>query len=125
MPDRDAADSGVRTLLDLSGHILDQEDGYWIKIDAWQVAPTLDIPHGIRYSLTLHAPSGKRILGYDNAHAVTPRMRGRISGRRLPFDHKHRQAGDTGIPYVFRNAHQLLQEFFQEADRVMNEVRKK
>jgi hypothetical protein len=45
-------------------------DGYWIKIEAWEVKVTAAIPHGVRYSLTLHAPSGKRLLGYDNAHAV-------------------------------------------------------
>jgi predicted transcriptional regulator len=45
-------DAGLRTLLELSGQ------------------------DGIRYSLTLHAPSGQRTLGYDNAHAVRVR-RGR------------------------------------------------
>ena len=62
--------AGLLTLLDLNDQIIDQEDGYWIKIDAWEVKPSDNIPHGIRYALTLHAPSGKRILGYDNAHAV-------------------------------------------------------
>jgi len=70
MTDRDV---GLRTLLDLSGHVIDQEDGYWIKIEAWEVGRSDDIPHGIRYSLTLHAPGGRRILGYDNAHAVRVR----------------------------------------------------
>jgi hypothetical protein len=90
-------DGGLRTLLDLSEQVIDQEDGYWVKIEAWEVDRNDDIPHGIRSSLTLHAPSGKRILGYDNAHAVRVR-RGRYGGRRLPFDHKHRHAADTGVP---------------------------
>jgi hypothetical protein len=30
-------DAGLRTLLDLSGQVIDQEDGYWVKIDAWEV----------------------------------------------------------------------------------------
>jgi len=74
-------DAGIRTLLDLSEQVIDQEDGYWVKIEAWEVAPSDQVPHGIRYSLTLHAPSGKRILGYDNAHAVKVR-RGWYSGQR-------------------------------------------
>lgn len=60
-------DHEIRTLLDLHDQIIDQENGYWLKIEAWEVKISKDIPHGIRYSLTLHAPSGKRILGYDNA----------------------------------------------------------
>ena len=90
-------DGGLRTLLDLSEQVIDQEDGYWVRIEAWEVIRSDDIPHGIRYSLTLHAPGGQRILGYDNAHAVRVR-RGRYGGRRLPFDHKHRHAADTGVP---------------------------
>jgi len=64
-------DPAIDSLLDLHGSILDQGDGYWIKIDAWLVDVSKDIPHGIRYSLTLHEPYGKRLLGYDNAHAVS------------------------------------------------------
>jgi hypothetical protein len=32
--------STIQTLLDLHEQILDQEDGYWIKIEAWQVEVT-------------------------------------------------------------------------------------
>ena len=115
---------GIRTLLDLNESVIDQEDGYWLKIEAWEVATSASIPHGIRYSLTLHAPSGKRLLGYDNAHAVKVRGR-RFSGRRLPFDHKHRHAADKGVPYSFKDAHQLLSDFFAEVDAVLREVKSK
>ena len=47
--------------------VLDQEDGYWIKIQARQVLGTQNVPHGVRYALTLHAPNGKRLMGYDNS----------------------------------------------------------
>ena len=49
----------IQTLLDLHEQILDQEDGYWIKIEAWRVDINPNIPHGIRYSLTLHMPNGE------------------------------------------------------------------
>ncbi len=74
-------EAGIRTLLDLSEQVIEQEDGYWVKIEAWEVARSDKVPHGVRYALTLHAPGGKRVLGYDNAHAVKARG-GRYSGRR-------------------------------------------
>jgi hypothetical protein len=115
-------DHQIRTLLELHDQILDQEDGYWIKIEAWEVKPSKDIPHGIRYSLTLHAPSGKRILGFDNAHAL--KVKGhKYAGQRLTFDHKHRHMADTGIPYEFKDAYQLLTDFFAEVDLVLKEMR--
>jgi hypothetical protein len=45
---------GLETLLDLNGSIIDQGNGYWIKIEAWRAEAGDDTPHGIRYSLTLH-----------------------------------------------------------------------
>ncbi len=117
-------DPGIATLLDLHDQIIDQGDGYWIKIEAWQVTVTDEIPHGIRYSLTLHEPYGKRILGYDNAHSVKQTKKYMYAGTRLPYDHKHRHVSDKGMPYEFRGAHQLLADFFSEVDRVLKEIKK-
>ena len=116
-------DHGIANLIDLHDQILDQGDGYWIKFEAWRVAVTEEIPHGIRYSLTLHEPYGKRILGYDNAHAVKPSKKLKFSGRRLAYDHKHRHVSDKGVPYEFQDAQQLLVDFFAEVDRVLQEIR--
>jgi hypothetical protein len=41
-------DPGIETLLELHGQIIDQGDGYWVKIEAWRVDATAEIPHGIR-----------------------------------------------------------------------------
>ena len=117
-------DWGLRTLLDLHGQIIDQEGGYWVKIEVWAVPVSRDIPHGIRYSLTLHEPYGNRILGFDNAHAVKPPKKFKYSGIRVPYDHKHRHASDKGVPYEFKDAHQLLSDFFEEVDRILKEVLK-
>lgn len=119
--DRDVA---VDTLLDLDGSILDQGSGYWIKLEAWRVPVSDQIPHGVRYSLTLHEPYGNRILGYDNAHAVRPPKKFKYAGRILAFDHKHRHASDKGVPYEFKDAQQLLVDFFADVDRALLEVRK-
>jgi hypothetical protein len=108
---------GISTLLDLHQEVIDQDDGYWIKIEAWEVPISDAVPHGIRYSLTLHNPNGVRILGYDNAHAVKPRSG--FSGRKQPYDHKHRSASDFGIKYEFKNTYQLLSDFFIDVDKVL------
>lgn len=87
------------------------------------ITTLVDIPHGVRYSLTLHEPYGGRILGYDNAHAVKPPGKFKYAGTRLPYDHRHRHVSDKGVPYAFRDAYQLLSDFFTEVDRVLQEIR--
>jgi len=117
-------DHGLETLLDLTGTIIAQEGGYWMKFEAWQVEKTNDIPHGIRYALTLHDAYGKRIMGYDNSHAVKPPNKFKYAGQRLTYDHKHRHVSDKGVPYEFKDAAQLLADFFAEADLVIKELKR-
>jgi hypothetical protein len=95
-----------------------------MKIEAWRVDATSKIPHGIRYSLTLHDPFGKRILGYDNAHLVKPPKKFKFAGRIMAYDHKHRHASDKGVPYEFKDAQQLMSDFFSDVDRILREVKK-
>lgn len=117
-------DTGLDTLLDLDGSIIDQEEGYWIKIEAKLLAnPTEERPHGISYSLTLHDPHNQRILGFDNAHAVNSPGNQKYTGRRVEYDHKHRSIKDSGVPYEFVDAYQLLKDFFDEVDRVLKKHR--
>lgn len=118
-------DPAIDTLLDLHGSVLDQGEGYWIKIEAWTVDVSKAIPHRIRYSLTLHDPYGRRILGYDKAHAVKPPKKFKYAGRILSFDHKHRHKSDHGVPYEFTEAQQLFNDFFADVDRVLQEVKKR
>lgn len=115
-------DAGLENLLALHGEIYDQGKGYWVKVEAWQTIPSERVPHGIRYTLTLHDRKGTRMLGYDNAHAVRSSGHKRFNGRRLACDHRHRHACDKGVPYEFTGADQLLKDFFDEVDRVLAEV---
>lgn len=112
-------DRSIETLLELDGSLFEQEGGFWMKIEANRVDATEFIPHGIRYSLTLHNQHGTRVLGYDNAHAVKPPGKFKFAGRRLPYDHRHRTASDKGVPYEFDSAQELLEDFFAEVDRVI------
>lgn len=109
-------------LLDFNGVILEQENGYEIKIEARLVAISEAVPHGIRYSLTLHDPYGKRLLGYDNAHAVKLPKKFKHAGHFRAFDHKHRHVADHGVPYAFISAQKLTDDFFADVDRIMREV---
>ena len=93
-----------------------------MKIKAWRVAATEEIPHGIRYCLTLHDPDGKRILGYDNAHLVKPPKKFKYAGRIMAYDHKHRHASDKGVPYEFKDAQQLVNDFFADVDCILLEA---
>ena len=107
-------------LLDLHGEIVFQENGYWIKVEAWTVKPSDEVPHGIRYSLTLHDNHNQRVLGFDNAHAVELPRRKRYSCRRVSaWDHKHRHLHDKGTPYKFDSPAQLLADFFAAVDEIL------
>jgi hypothetical protein len=117
-------DVGLETLLELDGSVLEQEDGFWIKIDVRAVEASEHIPHGIRYSLTLHDKYGTRVLGYDNAHAVKLPKSFKFAGRRLRYDHLHRTSSDRGVPYLFESSQRLLEDFFAEVDRVIKEAGK-
>ena len=116
--------SGLDTLLDLNGQVLIQEDGSWIKIEARLVETGTHRPHGVKYSLTLHAPDGQRLMGYDNAHGLE-RKGNRHMATRLPYDHRHPFEKREPIPYEFSSPEELLQDFFAEVDRVLKEVNKR
>ena len=109
-------------LLELHGTEYTEDNGYWYKIEAWQVAPSPEIPHGIRYNLTLHNNHNKRIMGFDNAHAIKSRKRGKFKGRRVVYDHQHINALDKGTPYTFSSAEQLLNDFFTQVNLILDEV---
>ena len=49
------------------------EAGHWVKFVAMRVEPTPERPHGLVYSLTLHASDGTRLVGFDNAHSARER----------------------------------------------------
>lgn len=115
-------DSGLDTLLDLDGVFIEQKYGYWVKFDVSITDTSPERPHGIRYSLTLHNKYGQRVMGYDNAHAVKLPRTNKYVGRKVEFDHVHRHEKDKGIPYEFRDAYQLIQDFFESVDNVLEKI---
>jgi Family of unknown function (DUF6516) len=113
-------DHTLEFLLAFDGHIHHLEQGYWIKFEIKKAEATATRPHGLSYSFTLHAPDGTRLVGFDNAHGV-PAAGSRFKRRARASDHWHRTESDPGAPYTFKDADTLLQDFFREVRRVLNE----
>src|SRR5437588_35945 len=112
---------GLEFLLAFDGRIHHLEDGYWIKFEIERVKATNERPHGLSYSFTLHAPDGIRLVGFDNAHGFAA-TGGRFK-RKLPAsDHWRRTETDPGRPYEFKNAETLIDDFFDEVERVLDEL---
>ena len=63
----------------------------------WSVQPTLDKPHGFKYSLA-YIVDRKRVIGYDNGE-----RRG---------DHRH--YGDGEEPYKFESIDSLMGDFLED-----------
>lgn len=113
-------DDEIAYLLDFDGTRYLFNEGYWVKIEAKRTDPTRQRPHGLSYSLTLHDPKGARLLGFDNAHAVPP-VGGRYKAKPEAHDHWHRTEKDSGRPYVFTTASQLVEDFLGEVERILGE----
>lgn len=107
-------------LLDFDGARYLFEEGYWVKIEVSRTERTPQRPHGLSYSFTLHDPEGKRLLGFDNAHAAPP-LGGRYKAKPVTHDHWHRTEEDPGRPYEFRSVTDLVQDFLGEVERVLGE----
>ena len=108
-----AEDYALDVLLSLDGFEFRFGKGHRVKIEAMRVEPTKGRPHGIKYSLTLHDPAGRRIYGLDNAHAARR--------RRPEFDHRHIYGHRRLVPYRYRGPAELLEDFYREVERILTE----
>jgi len=83
-----------------------------VKFAAARTQVTPGQPHGLGYSLTLHAPNGRRVYGIDKAHRA---------GRGRAFDHRHVYGGGRIVGYAWRGPVALLTDFYREVERILNE----
>ncbi len=118
--DRSDPEHPLEFLLAFDGRIHHLEEGYWIKFEIRRVKSSEERPHGLSYSFTLHAPSGKRLIGFDNAHGVAA-TGSRYKTHPRTRDHRHRTESDSGRPYRFVNVETLLDDFFSEVERELQE----
>jgi hypothetical protein len=93
--------------------VVDPKGDHWIRIVVTRVPVSVEKPHGLDYSLTLHGPDGERLVGFDNAHPVARKRRG------VPQDHRHRLR--TVKPYEYQDAATLLADFWETVDAVLRE----
>ncbi|MDE0509127.1 MAG: DUF6516 family protein [Gammaproteobacteria bacterium] len=115
-PDRDPC---LDELLDLHGQTIVIDDvGHWVKFKVNRVEVTPERPHGLDYSLTLHAPDGARLIGFDNAHPVRTR-RSQQSKPGSAMDHRHRLRAIR--LYEYKDSATLLADFWQSVDDILYE----
>ena len=105
-------------LLDLDGEKFVLESGFWIKFEVKKVPTSAQIPHGIRYSLTLHNRMNKRLAGYDNAHSIKPRP-GKRGAKTTARDHRH--FNQSVFAYRYENAGRLLEDFFNDVNLILDQ----
>jgi len=110
--------NGLKNLLNLNGEIFPMDNGYWVKFEVKKVDVSRAIPHGIKYSLTLHNKVNQRIVGFDNAHSYKPRN-AKYGAKKETWDHIHKRM-DT-FPYEFNSADQLMEDFWQAVEFFMNQ----
>lgn len=111
-------DHTLEFLLDFDGREHVFEHGYYVKFEIRRVEPSPGIPHGVRYSFTMHDPEGRRMLGYDNAHAIE---------KGEPWDHRHGVRRVYAKPYgrvkpqlvKFADAETLLEQFYGDVERIL------
>lgn len=115
-----AQDQGLNDLLALDGSVLvvDPIGNHWVKFIVKKVPASPERPHGVSYSLTLHAADGQRLVGYDNAHAIST---GSGPARRTSATNDHRHRHGTTKPYSYRDAATLAQDFWNDVFNVLHE----
>jgi hypothetical protein len=86
----------MRGVLIRHSRLRDSEGGL-IEVKLWSVQPTLDKPHGFKYSLA-YIVNRKRIIGYDNGE-----RRG---------DHRHYE--EREVPYKFESIDVLIRDFLED-----------
>lgn len=110
-----SVDFTLDVLLELDGLIYYYPSGFWLKIEAKSMRRSSNYPYAVKYSLTLHDPDGKRILGYDNAH--------KVPGENIDsaYDHKHK--GARIINYQYSSADKLLEDFYKDIEMILEKER--
>ena len=112
-------DAGLVALLELNGEIFPMDNGFWTKIEARKVLSNEKTPHGIRYCLTLHDRTNRRVLGYDNAHQFKTGRKG-FATLTIEWDHKHER--NSIKPYSYKSAGQLMEDFWNDVNRILEDL---
>jgi len=111
----------LELLLALDGADFELTPGVVVEFTAQRTDVTPGRPHGVSYAFVLRRKEGGAPwVRFDNAHAVDTLGRG-YRRKRAAYDHWHRTAKDKGRPYNFTTAAQLLEDFWREVKRTLDE----
>ncbi len=110
----------LEVLLSFDGVSYEACAGYVVEFVVQRTAKTAERPHGVSYALVFRPRDGEPYVRFDNAHAVE-RRGGRFVKASPAYDHWHRDENDPGRPYTFTTATKLLDDFWTEVKRIMNE----
>ena len=105
----------LENLLNLHGEIFPMENDYWVKFEAIKVEISSAMPHGVKYSLTLHNKRNHRVIGYDNAHSFKSTKK--YGAKKETYDHIHKQV--DVVSYEFESAAQLIEDFWKSVEYYM------
>ena len=105
----------LENLLMLDGEVFPLDSGCWVKFEAKRVEPSSAIPHGVKYSLTLHDKRNHRVIGYDNAHSFKSTQK--YGAKKESYDHIHKKM--DVVSYEFESAAQLMEDFWKSVDYYM------
>jgi hypothetical protein len=95
-------------------------EDYVVEFTVRRTDITAERPHGISYALVFRSANGEPFVRFDNAHAPN-RPGGKYAKAPAAYDHWHRDEHDVGRPYNLTTALQLLNDFWREVKRVMDE----
>ncbi|NOX15135.1 MAG: hypothetical protein GXP61_03760 [Epsilonproteobacteria bacterium] len=109
----------LENLLNLDGEVFPMDSGYWVKFEAKRVDASTSIPHGVKYSLTLHDKLNRRVIGYDNSHSFKPKQK--YGTKKETYDHIHKKMDI--VTYEFKSATQLLEDFWKSVEYYMENNR--
>jgi hypothetical protein len=112
-------DDGLEALLALDGASFELWSGAVVEFSVARTKMTPQRPHGVSYAIVLRQKDGAPWVRFDNAHSVGER--GGYRRKRVVFDHWHRTESDEGRPYNFTTAAQLLDDFWAEVKRTLDE----
>ena len=110
------SDHEIDNLLALDGdrYFVDDKGEFEAVFKASRVEETPDRPHGFKYSLVLLNSKGERVVGFDNAHGVD---KGSGPGKKRPKQYDHKHIGNKVVPYEFKDALTLIEDFWAEVDK--------
>ncbi len=109
-------DLGADNLLTLNGdhYFVDDKGEFEVRSEVKSVAVMPQRPHELRYSLVLLDSKNERAVCFDNAHSVS---QGSGPGKKRAKQDDHKHIGDRVIPYKFKDALTLIEDFWAEVDK--------